>query len=507
MVLSCCVGSLHRKVFILLLSLLYFLLCNRISISTAQSPRQQRDVPGVHHHHQFHPKSHNHSEEPISKHDAHANIWTALNPHNRIVAFYNLYIAKPQYYPNIVEEQLELMKMTGLLDRLDAVYYVAIGNLVDTMPQHILKTLRQTNTKGQPKFVEVHNTLKSVDETLTLSYLYDFCQHNPDSKVLYFHDKGSYNHRGENVFFRHFLDCYVLNPQCIDALNEGFDTCGWRMSPLPNPHYSGNYWWARCEYVNKLVHPAIYSYNTTFHDLTLSLPHDIASYGRYFPESWIGSYPTINPADCMDHTIDTSFLCCYDLSDISAKQCPNHAKHFIPNIDNMKRVVYDKLKPDIKKKLLLQYQRRDNDTNTLLLQIGSRCKAADVFTNGQYYSKLFIEKRGHTELSMHHSNFVDALKKRSQIWYGQDPTTVLKAIDQLEILPTLPDRAMIVDPFRRNTLYLYVNGSLHQPGTVQYRRYSGTKHDRVQEIPMYSFMIERLKAYLKQKDSTNTIYE
>ncbi len=76
---------------------------------------------------------------------------------------------------------------------------------------------------------------------MTLSYLYDFCQHNPDSKVLYFHDKGSNNYRGENVFFRHFLDCYVLNPQCIDALNEGFDTCGWRMSPLPNPHYSGNY--------------------------------------------------------------------------------------------------------------------------------------------------------------------------------------------------------------------------------------------------------------------------
>ena len=138
--------------------------------------------------------------EATIKMPVHAD-WSALNSNNRIVAFYNFYIAKPHFYLNIVKEQLALLNMTGLLQQLDAVYYVAIGAMANSIPRSISDILQNTKGKrGNKKFVQLRNTVNRVDETLTLSYLYDFCQHNPDSKVLYFHDKGSYNYRGENVF-------------------------------------------------------------------------------------------------------------------------------------------------------------------------------------------------------------------------------------------------------------------------------------------------------------------
>ncbi len=68
----------------------------------------------------------------------------------------------------------------------------------------------------------------AIDETLTLSHLYDFCNHNPDGIALYFHNNGSYHTTMENLYFRNFLDCYVLNTHCVDALlsrEDKLDTC------------------------------------------------------------------------------------------------------------------------------------------------------------------------------------------------------------------------------------------------------------------------------------------
>ncbi len=397
------------------------------SASTTQSSRGSNQ-----HIQRYHTKPTNEKPEPPIQLPVHAD-WQTLHPHKQdIVAFYNMYIAKSHAYPNIIEEQLQLLKQTGLLDKLNVIYYITIGKKVKMMPQNLQDILLRTKDKitRLPKFVQVRNTISSMNETLTLSYLYDFCQHNSDSKVLYFHDKGSYHQTAENTFFRHFLDCYVLNPQCIDALNEGFDTCGWRLSPLPNPHYSGNFWWAKCSHVNRLVHPAEMVLNSTFASLSQSFPHDIASKGRYFPESWVGSYPIFKPADCMSHEVDTTFFCCYELFNISARECPNHAMNLVPTKQDMLSTDYDELKGRLQQ-ILANNTLANNGT----LKIGSKCKAADVFTNGKYYSKLFKQKRIEIESSMS-SSIVKELRKRSRIWYGQEPVTWLNAIAQFDVNAT-----------------------------------------------------------------------
>jgi hypothetical protein len=45
-----------------------------------------------------------------------------------------------------------------------------------------------------------------------------------------------------------------LNPHCIEALDT-YDTCGWRLSPLPHVHYPDNFWWATCKHINKVINP------------------------------------------------------------------------------------------------------------------------------------------------------------------------------------------------------------------------------------------------------------
>ena len=437
-----------------------------------------------------------HSHHPHKKHtegmDASAieevkaprnTSWTELNPHNRIVAFYNLYLGKPDFYPSIVEEQIDLMKATGLLNRLDVVYYVSIGNSVDSMPNHLKKTLT-TKKNDSSLFVQVHHTLKSVDETLTLSYLYDFCVANPHSKVLYFHDKGSYNYRGENVFFRQFLDCYVLNPQCIDALEDGFDTCGWRLSPIPSPHYSGNFWWARCDYVRKLVHPGSMVLNNTFAELSKGLSEGIASHARYFAEAWIASHPRVNPADCMDHEVDTSFFCCYDLADIDPKQCPNHARHFVATKQEMDGIQYADIKPKLTAALA-----HNMNANNGSLKIGGKCKAADAFTNGEHFAHLYAEKRGQFEFG-HHFNMLDELKKRSFLWYGEEPTTLINASEQLSVIPSLPSRAILIEPMKNVAYYYYQNGSVFNEGSLEFR--SAMNKRDIPHIAMYSFLVQKL---------------
>jgi hypothetical protein len=351
--------------------------------------------------------------------------WSSFDDHNGIVAFYNLYIGKPEHYPSIVEEQLELMNMTGLLRKLDVVYYVTIGASSDNIPLNVQNMLHSKKEgSNHPMFVEVRNSVKEVDETLTLSYLYDFCAEYPKSKVLYFHDKGSYNYRGENVFFRHFLDCYVLNPECIAALEEGFDVCGLRISPMPTLHYSGNYWWARCDYVNKLVHPGSMALNQSFSAVTKTLSSNILSNARYFAETWVSSHPKVNPADCMSHEVDTTFFCCYDLAEISPKECPNHAKHFIANKNDMDGVKYTELRQKLKVNILAS-MKENNGT----LKIGSKCKASGAFVHGDVFGTLYRQKRNDFERGF---NIIDELTKRSMLWYGEEPISFLKAIDRLE---------------------------------------------------------------------------
>ena len=420
--------------------------------------------------------------------------WDKMHPENEVVGFYNMYIKNPEVYPEIVNDQLNLMEMTGLLKKLDVVYYLTIGGAHEAIPDDIkmkfdrlypLKNFRTTTsnsssdrstaggttsfsssslqTRKFSKFVHLAAKYDSMDETATLNYIYNFCQTHPKSKVLYFHNKGSFHYTSFNINFRQFLDCYVLNPHCLDAFEDdpSLDTCGWRFSVYPNPHYSGNYWWAQCSYINKLVHPASMVLNETFAFESSRLPKYLASNKRHFAEAWVGSYPVINAADCMGPKVDTSFLCCYRLNNISSAQCPNHIHNYEGDTYHERR-----------EKMLSRLGRLSGGKQGKIA-IGSKCKLSSVITQGQLFSKAYDEVRGIQEHDCNCGDLVEALTKRSWLWYGQEPITAIKASQDLmniqDVIKHIPKKAILRDRYDARVTFLYDQGKVYDNSSVPYQ--------------------------------------
>ena len=134
-------------------------------------------------------------------------------------------------------------------------------------------------------------------EQTALSAVYEWCAERPAALVAYTHDKGSRRSPEElNVFLRQWdwrrvHEYFQMEvPQgCFDALlRKGYDTCGANLRKPPQAHYSGNFWWARCDYVRRLVHPMDYRFSEK----------DFLS-----PEFWIGSGEGVRAFNCFNSNI------------------------------------------------------------------------------------------------------------------------------------------------------------------------------------------------------------
>mmetsp|Transcript_5674 Transcript_5674/g.8479 ORF Transcript_5674/g.8479 Transcript_5674/m.8479 type:complete len:476 (-) Transcript_5674:1476-2903(-) len=254
---------------------------------------------------------------------------------SEVVAFYNVYAEGP-YYRSIVREQLTVLNNSGLYDKLTKIKYATIG--ADSS-----RVLISTKSK-----YEKIGSFSNGSEVNTLMLLYNYCLQKPKKehiKVLYFHNKGSFHSSEKNTEFRRALDCFNLNPYCLEALDQ-YDTCGWRISPVPHIHYSGNMWWSTCVHIRRLVRPDSFEKNVTFSSGSMNIvspnstqwKEDIDKhsqiptfgFGRYFAETWIGSAPSFQPSDCMNSSVDSAYIGGYDIPLKSIyPYCPNVRNHIM----------------------------------------------------------------------------------------------------------------------------------------------------------------------------------
>lgn len=99
---------------------------------------------------------------------------------------------------------------------------------------------------------------KSNDwEYKTLELLYNFAFKN-DRNILYVHSKGV-NRIDKNDCvedWRNYMSYFLIEQYkiCIDYLKNN-DTVGVDLRATPTLHYSGNFWWAKSDYVKRLCHP------------------------------------------------------------------------------------------------------------------------------------------------------------------------------------------------------------------------------------------------------------
>eukprot|EP01038_Epipyxis_sp_PR26KG_P007308 gene7308-9955_t len=221
-----------------------------------------------------------------------------------VYGFYHIFTSY-NLHDDIVQEQIIHLKSSGTYDMLEFVKYTVIGksdyNINDT------------------KFVH-EKYLPEGHEDITLLKLYEFCLQHPRDFVLYYHPKGSFSEAGseksyKNRYFRYMLNFYALNKKCYYALMNGYDVCGARLSPLPYLHYTGNFWWARCSYVNTLIDPRKMTIGSQLQNLSsqtfaTTFPHCLGL-DRFFSEAWIASGPVFNAADCIGDNSD--YMNGYDL--------------------------------------------------------------------------------------------------------------------------------------------------------------------------------------------------
>ena len=135
------------------------------------------------------------------------------------------------------------------------------------------------------------------DEVGTLKLLWDYCQksENPNQKVVYIHNKGSFHPRKENDLLRQWLTRAALSEECSN-MPQNCNVCSWRFSPYPHPHNSGNMWTAKCKYIQKLMDPTLFELRMSqLYPRKGSNP--FLGVGRFAAEHWVHSHPSVQPCD------------------------------------------------------------------------------------------------------------------------------------------------------------------------------------------------------------------
>jgi len=150
---------------------------------------------------------------------------------------------------NVLDYIVEVINKTGFIDVVDNVFINNIGLPIENKYQNNKYIV--TNYSENTQLFE-YPSLNNV-KTIALN--------NPDSNILYLHTKGiSHTNKNRLNYIADWTNMmlYFLvekHSECINKLNEGYDTVGcnysYKTSIYPT-HFSGNFWWSKSTYINKL---------------------------------------------------------------------------------------------------------------------------------------------------------------------------------------------------------------------------------------------------------------
>lgn len=157
-----------------------------------------------------------------------------------IAIFYHLY--QHGNWHSFFNEQSSLLNNSGLVD---ACQFIHVGVNGGDIPE------------SYGKFRFIKNTEPLNEETPTLVSLRDFCASNQGWKVLYMHTKGITQPMQSTHDWRKIMEYYCIErwQECVKKL-DGHDAVGCLYVDHCYygyfPHFSGNFWWANSDYINKL---------------------------------------------------------------------------------------------------------------------------------------------------------------------------------------------------------------------------------------------------------------
>jgi hypothetical protein len=140
---------------------------------------------------------------------------------------------------------LSQLETFGLLDTIDKLFLCNYG-----IP--LTDEIISCNDKLRNKIV-VKNMINSTTEfeVPTIKMIELFSEHNLNCKILYLHTKGiSYSSHPHIEDWRNYMIYFLVkyHKKCIGLLDE-YDCVGCNFQQSPFPHFSGNFWWCKTNYV------------------------------------------------------------------------------------------------------------------------------------------------------------------------------------------------------------------------------------------------------------------
>lgn len=181
-----------------------------------------------------------------------APVWSTpvigSRPAKKIVGFWH--IGAIGDWRRIIDEQYSKMRRSGLYDASDRIVVGFIGGR-DREQELGIPILTD------PKF-DVFSTERLADyEFPTLARLWQEAQESEESFLCYYlHTKGASlaatPRQAAADAWRRYMEYFNVEKwqDCAEILNR-HETCGVELQ-CEDSHYSGNFWWARSEYIKKL---------------------------------------------------------------------------------------------------------------------------------------------------------------------------------------------------------------------------------------------------------------
>ncbi len=177
-------------------------------------------------------------------------------------------------WKEILKDQLDTIMSSGILNVCNRIELCHTHNELFPLPDPKLQWTEVRATKF---------------EFPTLTRLYRNRELDPDGLSFYIHLKGvsktpEYLQLVINeCAWRKYMEYFVIGKyqDCIEAL-KSHDICGVYWRDRPFPHFSGNFWWARNDYLATLDHPNKYFLDRIDYK-------DLNGSNRSLAEFWIGS--------------------------------------------------------------------------------------------------------------------------------------------------------------------------------------------------------------------------
>ena len=150
------------------------------------------------------------------------------------------HVATINNFEDIFNEIFKEIELSGLIDSCENIHISVVGNRDMQVPKH-------------EKIKLIKNENISHGEFFTLQAIQDFCKEK-NSHILYIHSKGATTPNNQCIIdWRKYMTYFNINQfkKCLNLLKTN-DTCGVDLVQMPTTHYSGNFWWSKSEFINKL---------------------------------------------------------------------------------------------------------------------------------------------------------------------------------------------------------------------------------------------------------------